>query len=90
MWAFSISERPSPVPRATPMTLGRPHADSTVSTSSPAPLNQSATNSAISRSPAPPGTRSGFTEFMDTNRCASSVSSFISPLTCTALSGLQY
>jgi hypothetical protein len=72
MCAFSISERPPPVPRATPITLGLPGAASSTSTSSPALWSQPATKAAISASPAPPGTRSGFTESIATSEATSS------------------
>src|SRR5215213_54206 len=72
MGPFSISERPPPLPRAIATTLGRPGAASSSSTSRPASRIQSATNAATSRSPAPPGTRSGFTESIDTSVATSS------------------
>ena len=71
-WPFSISVRPPPLPRATPTTLGRPGAASSISTSSPASRIHAATYDATSPSPAPPGTRSGFTESIATSADTSS------------------
>src|SRR6266542_4135796 len=70
--ALSSSERPPPVPRATPTTLGRPSTGSSIVTSSPAARSQPATKPAIAASPAPPGTRSGLTESISTSRLKSS------------------
>src|SRR5438094_585789 len=75
MCAFSISERPPPDPRKTPTTEGRPGTGSTTVTSQPASRNQVPTKRAIAPSPAPPGTRSGFTDSIAT----SSQTSFSSP-----------
>ena len=66
-----MSEAPPPRPGATATTLGRPGAASTRSTSRPASPSQPATKSAISSSPAPPGTRSGFTESIETSSATS-------------------
>src|SRR5438046_2138276 len=76
MCAFSISERPPPDPRSTPTTDGRlPGTGSTTVTSHPTSRNQEPTKRAIAPSPAPPGTRSGFTDSIAT----SSQTSFSSP-----------
>src|SRR5919202_1615616 len=73
-WALSSSARPPPLPRARAITLGRPGAGSTTSTSRPRSSHQRATNRTISASPAPPGTSDGLTESIETSLAASSVS----------------
>src|SRR5947208_522875 len=75
--ALSSKERPPPVPCAIPTTLGRPGLGSSNITSTPACSSQLATKCAISRSPAPPGTKSGLTESMATSCCKRVVISFI-------------
>src|SRR5262245_56835158 len=72
MCAFSISERPPPRPRATPITFGRPGAASSTVTSSPASRSQPATNRATSPSPAAPGSSTGLIESIATRFDASS------------------
>src|SRR5438067_9952910 len=67
MCAFSISDRPPPDPRTTPTTDGRPGTGSTTVTSQPASRSHDATKAAIAPSPAPPGTRSGFTDSIATS-----------------------
>ena len=62
-------------PRAVPTTFQRPAPTSSRATSNPASSSQEPTNAAISVSPAPPGTRSGFTESMATRRRVSSITS---------------
>ena len=47
---------------------GRPGTGSTIETSSPASRSHDETNLAIAPSPAPPGTRSGFTDSISTSR----------------------
>ena len=75
MCAFSSSERPPPVPRATATTFGRLGATSSMCTSSPSACSHAATNRAIAASPAPPGTRLGFTESIATRSASSSCNS---------------
>src|SRR5438094_9191922 len=75
MCAFSISERPPPDPRSTPTTDGRPGTGSTTVTSQPISRSHDPTKAAIAPSPAPPDTRSGFTDSIAT----SSQTSFSSP-----------
>ena len=72
MWALSISVRPPPDPRATPITLGRPGAASSTVTSSPASRSQPATKAASSTSPALPSTSPGLVESMRTRAAVSS------------------
>ena len=72
MCAFSISAAPPPLPRAVATTLGRPGSRLVELDLEAASLSQAATNSAISASPAPPGTRSGFTESIATSAATSS------------------
>ena len=68
-------ERPPPVPRATPITFGRPAAASSMWTSSPACSSHSASTFATAASPPPVETRVGLTESIETSRAASSWSS---------------
>src|SRR3984893_19177415 len=71
MCALSNRERPPPDPCAVAITFGRLLAASSVSTSSPARLHQSATKCASSVSPAAPWTRSGLMESIATRSARS-------------------
>src|SRR6266851_1315771 len=75
MCAFSISDRPPPLPRRTPTTESRPGTGSTTLTSRPAAPSQDATNEAIAPSPEPDATRSGLTEGIATSSQIRSLSS---------------
>src|SRR6266851_2590112 len=77
MCAFSKRERPPPLPRTMPTTLGRPGCGSSMLTSRPARVSQSATKRAISPSPGPFATRSGLIELIATNWLKREVISFI-------------
>ena len=73
MCALSMSVRPPPDPRATPITLGRPGGGFVErSTSSPASRSQPATKAASSTSPALPWTSPGLVESMRTRAAVSS------------------
>src|SRR5262245_58900293 len=75
MWPLNISERPPPEPLATPTIDGRPGCSSSRCTSKPRSTSQALQKLAMSASPAPPGTRSGLTELMETSFCRSSIGS---------------
>src|SRR5260370_6313024 len=62
MCALSINDEPPPEPGKPPTTEGRPGTGSTTETSSPASPSQEETKAAMTLSPDPDGTRSGFTD----------------------------
>ena len=70
VWPQSSRVRPPPLPRALTSTEGRPGVASSNSASRPFSSAQPAMNSAISDSPAEPGTRDGLTESMAISRSA--------------------
>ena len=77
VWPLSISSGAPgpPAPASTPITLGRPGAASCKMTLKPRSRRKRAISAATAPSPAPPGTRLGFTESIATSRAVSSAAS---------------
>jgi hypothetical protein len=73
IWAFSTSDRPPPLPFTRAITLSRPGAASSISAGIPRSAHQPITKRAIPPSPAPPGTRLGFTESIETSASSNDV-----------------